>query len=81
MLLHDSQHSHWLYGRLEEVAIKRKRCYWAVVPADGNQLGSTFKLNILLLPGIGSRANTAMNSSHIANAFTLAVIFGTTYKP
>jgi hypothetical protein len=48
-----------------------------MVRAEGIQLDFGNSCNIIPLPGSGSRAETAMNSSQYANAFTLAEILST----
>ncbi len=40
---------HWQYGWLDVHAIGRKECYWAVVPADRNLLGSCTLLYTIYL--------------------------------
>jgi hypothetical protein len=47
----------WQYGWLEGNAIERKNCYWASVPAKGNQFGSislpeTYYLYRALIAGL-----------------------------
>jgi len=40
---------HWQYGWLDENAIGRKECYWAVVRAEGIQLGICILLETFYL--------------------------------
>ena len=61
---------HWADGMLLGIGSGGRKSIWLNI----------FIWNILSLSGIWSRADTAMNSSHIANAFTLCAIYWAVLK-
>lgn len=65
---------HWQYGWLKEMPLGGSNAIGRLFWRKESNLALYLNLKIISLSGIGCRADTAMNSSHIANAFTLAVI-------
>ena len=61
---------HWLYGRLDELPLGRRNAIWLQFRQKERYWAAEINLNIIPLQGIGSQADEAMNSGHIANAFT-----------
>jgi hypothetical protein len=72
---------HWQYGRRDVQALGRRNAIELQFRQKERYWAAEFNLNYLPLSGIGSRADEAMNSGHIANAFTLCVILWTTVQP
>jgi len=77
--MHKRTTSHWLFGRLDGQKLGGSNVILGCGSCGRKSLGQyIFTSNIKPLSGIGSRADEALNSGHIANSFTLCTTLSNT---